>query len=552
MLIVALILASGSAAEFRASLEEGAGVDACREVLSSPASTSDERAAAVARLRTLAAGEPAATGTREAIFTLAEVLDDGGTDPPRNAMDAMVTAAALYPEDPRTPSMLWRLGPSQVRAGDTYSAHVTFTRLLQPGTGEVEPSIAVLAASNAIGVGDTAAAFSWLERVDPGGLEPTQQVEFHLARLKAAQALDRNGQALSAASELETLDPERMRQDAAALLAAARAEEAGGRLESAASRYETFVNVHASSPHRPAAMLALGRSLAKLGRKPAARRSLEWLIAEHPDAPEASLARLDLIEVDPPESIDQRIDAYAGAAGMTQDAPTALEACRRMTETLLDSGHVLEAASTLGRLSRESPHLRALAARQVFKEALPHLLSRLAGDRDEVAIAAIAVEAEATGLTIPGEHAGLVERARASLGLTSSELPSLVEDELDRLRATVLSGDWAAVLAKLEPLARPAPEAVRSNPRVALLWAEALWRNEREEEAVAVLRAALDGNGAIRHRRRLEVLRSDILFASGDRETACAGYRKANAIASTSWVDEQLDRCVSPDKEPRS
>jgi hypothetical protein len=99
---------------------------------------------------------------------------------------------------------------------------------------------------------------------------------------------------------------------------------------------------------------------------------------------------------------------------------------------------------------------------------------------------------------------------------------------------------------------RSAPEKIRSDPRVARVWAEALWRNERGEEAVTVLQIALEGKPADRDRRRLEVLRSDILFASGDPGAACDGYRTAREIAATPWVEEQLERCDSRRQETKS
>ncbi len=539
MLLILLGLAAGIGA-----VSAGVSGDArsLATVLDSRSAPEAERQRALSALRALAAGEQGARETREATFVLAEHFGRNQAKPDATAIQTMGSAAALYPDDPRVPALLRRLGVAQMEAGDPFAAHLSFAKLLGAG-GPVEFPLLSRAIVNAVEVGDMPAAFEWSSRVPLASLGTPENEPLLLARLEAASALGKTDAAASTAAELERISPEGLRANPAALLAAARAEEALGRLRPAVSRYEAFANIHTKHTDRPAALLALGRLEARLGKPKAARLTFDWLLKDHPSSTAANLARLERLDT---ESGSGSANAYldaARAAARGSDAASSKDACDRLLARLIGEGHPLEAVTALARLASEQDGIAPMAARESLSTGIAPALELLASRGDDLSLAAASLEAEAAGIAIPARQLSAVSNARSRLGLGVAGLSSL-DLRIDESRPAAKSGRWAEVRARLEEALAVSPDApAPSRARALGLLAEALWREGSDADALARVGEALTLANTPADQRPLRVLEADILFATGKEEDACALYFSAMSVSRSAWVDAQMERC---------
>jgi tetratricopeptide (TPR) repeat protein len=508
----------------------------------------DERKQAVTALTAIAAGEPSDPKTREATFALAELALDGtGPDRVDASADALAAAVAFYPEDPRIADLSHRLARLQLDRGDTYGAHLSFRQWLERSPQAAEAASIARAAANAAAAGDMAAAFDWSGRVDAQALSPEEAVWLHKARLESGLAVKRHDAALEAARELIDHHAEALRLDARTLLACARTFEAVGLLTDAARHYETFVNLHPRAEEHPQALLALGQILARTGRPAAAVRTWHWLAGTHPASGEATDARLALLEVDgsPPDPADA--DAYLDALAEASDLSAARRVCNRLGERFIGAGLPFELVAALSAVARhDDGGIAPFAAKVCLNDALVAALELLASREDFVGVALVAGQVEPLGLTVPTSARTLIDDARRRLGLCETPAGPL-EEAIALARRQVRKGEWGAIVEQLGTARLIATDAHPvSAGQAGVLLAEALWRTDRPQEALASLDAASRIAAGPATDRRLRVLRADILFDTGRREEACAEYRAAAELAGTRWVRAQLERCAVP------
>ena len=531
LLLAGWLLAPAAAGEWKDPTVAG-----WAEVLESPDASPEERAEALEGLREAARGQPREETTREAILALANLLEEADQREGDEAVQMMKAAAAYYPDDPRSGQALRRLGLAQIESGESLGAHFSLVRLFQRPDAPEDPDLRVRAAANAVEVGDAPSAVNWLEPVDPEALPVEPEQIYWLTRLKAAAKLDRFSETGQAVERLDELDPALIRSDAAAMLAAARSDLALGRLESAADRYQGFVNIHTRHAEQATALFELGKILVRLQRTGAAMRTLDWILADHPFSPQADLARLERVAIDPDASPADRAAGYRLVALELRQMQNVAEACKRILETLLAAGAPLEAISTLGWMAKNAVGPSAAAAREQLVLGLEPILAMLVDQQDDVGLAAAAAEAESVGVQIPRIMVEPVARARRGLGLDVSE-----ERALEEAQAHARDGRWTDAAAALQ---EGGPQDV---PTVTLL-AETAWREGRDAQALEQIEQALEALPADASARSLLVLRADIRLASGEKEQSCPDYLAASRAAASPWVSHQLTRCgIAPE-----
>lgn len=493
----------------------------------------DAREQAEGALRAISTGLPEDPETRAATLALAEYwLTRTGRE--QEAIEVLTTAVNVYPEDPGTAERLSSLAELQLARRDFFGSHTTLRALLEDHPQAVTPALRARAARNAARAGDLAAAMEWSD--GPEALP---------ARLIAAEALDRYDVALRAAETLSEEQPEALRVDGGALLAAARVFEGVGLVEKAVPLYDAFVNVHPEHPERPAAMLTLARLQVKLGRVDRAVRMLEWLVEEHSETDEALTARIEKLEIRDAETSPTLLDDYVSAMRSAAELATARALCDQMTDRFLAAGMVGRVIDTLVSLSNEKGTAAAPgAARFCLGDALAPIVLLLERRGDDVALLAFASDVDRLGLPFPSASRAVIEETRARYGLPRfAEGP--LEEVIRRAAASLRERDWQRVVDDLEPRLYidrvPHPASAVEARRIL---GEALWRLERDDEAVNILEQALELAKDETPSRKTRVLYADVLFTGGRIEEACREYRQAAESAPSPWVSDQLARCA--------
>ena len=362
-------------------------------------------------------------------------------------------------------------GEGLLAHGDPYGAHVAFRQLLSRKDARPEPALVAEAAANAAVARDFASALSWSGDLDAATLTDEQQRRWlHLARLKAGQALGRHDLALAAVNALTRCCPDTVRLDGQALLASARAHEALGMLERAASDYEVFANVHAANAEQAEALLALSRLGVRMGQTARARRTLSWLIEQHPQSASAQHARLDLLELDDragarvpapvPGAALSTAEGYLATMRSAGDMAQGKLSCERFAARFIGADRPAELATALARLAGEGgSEIASITAKKCLADHLHTLLNLLAVAGDRVQVAALAAQAEALGLDVPATSRSRVDEARRQLGLEPHR--GLLGQAVDRSREAARAGDWNGVVRLLRQfdLHRPRPRA---------------------------------------------------------------------------------------------
>lgn len=128
--------------------------------------------------------------------------------------------------------------------------------------------------------------------------------------------------------------------------------------------FQSLVQRHSSSPLAPAAQLAAGECLARLGRAGEAVKQWRRLAQQHPGSPEAVQGLLKAEESTPRSELAAREELLRLAAELDSESDLGLEARRRWALLLVEQGHAAEARQLLDRVLRESApgagQLRAL------------------------------------------------------------------------------------------------------------------------------------------------------------------------------------------------
>lgn len=497
-----------------------------------------EREQARARLREIAAGPPSDRRTRAAVFALVSSLPAEDPIGERVSIEILLAAASLYPDDPRTGDVLRRLGLAQIASGDRYGAHYSLTRLFGHPKLDIDAEMRVAAATNAAAVGDMVSALEWSKPLDPETLTEELRTELWRIRLSAAESVGRHSEALVASERLDELAPDRLRSDPVALLAAARTDAAVGRLESAEVRYAAFLNIHTRSTDRADVMLEHAKLLGVLQRPLAARQSFDWVLKDYPDSPQADMARIERIDLDPTRAALNRADAYRRAADNARTAAASDEACKRVMEILIADGRPLEAISILAWMIHNSPGLAGLAARKNLMHGLEPAMNLLVAREDTVGLAAASAIASSVNLPLPVDLRPTVANARRDLGIT------VRPGALEQARRHELSGDWDQIRPTLQTL--PPTAALRPGlaAEVARLSAESLWRDGLSDQALEDLDRAIGSDGlSPAMSRRMRVLRADILLSTGRKQKACADYLAAAEVRPSVWVASRLEQC---------
>lgn len=351
------------------------------------------------------------------------------------------------------------------------------------------------------------------------------------------------------AGEKPAPSPEQaLRLDADKLLAAARADEKAGKFEAARVRLETFVNVHANSPQRPAALLSLARLYRTSGRGKASERTYAWLAEAYPDSPEAAAARVESLEVSSPGAAAEIAAGYERLIRDATDARSALTAAVRLFDRLVAEGRPLQAIATLSEIAVDPKGgLGPLAAKQALRDGVDRALAALEKAGDDGALVAAATKLDEIPLVPAKARQAEILAARERLGLVEAESTPLERAVRDGRRAA-LAGRWSEAESTLKAAldaSGEAPPAVEAE--AVALYAEAMWRSGAGDAALDRIAAALalpiDPVAA----RPLVALRADILFVAGRRDEACADYRAALVTASTPWVESQAKACPAPD-----
>lgn len=145
--------------------------------------------------------------------------------------------------------------------------------------------------------------------------EPLDNVSRGWMTLGIAQAmygLGRRADANEYFQQLEEKWPERLRQNATALLHAGDLAQGTGRHEEARTLRMLFYNLYPTHPQAPSLVIAVGDSFRKYGDLKQAERMYGLVIERHPATTEAQMARLRLAtlgpELAPKEPAPERID----------------------------------------------------------------------------------------------------------------------------------------------------------------------------------------------------------------------------------------------------
>ena len=413
---------------------------------------------------------------------------------------------------------------------------------MNPEFIEANPDVTARAVSNAAVVGDPEAVVRWSAGLDLTTVAPDLRPGVLRARVRAGVALRRLDLAAESMEELDRTAPESLRADPATQYAAAEADRMLGRLESAARRYLEFANIHSSSDQRPQALLQYARVLVRLGRADSARQIYLWITEDLPGTRAAHRSRLELLEMAPGTDGPDLAPGYVEAARQSPDGSGAKEALDRMSERLLGSGHALELISVLTALAAEQDgSLVPLAARGVLRTVFDPALALLVSRQDPVAIAAAVSAASSVGVPVPASRRESLAPIHDAIGLLPGTARSL-EEALVEARLLARKDRWRDARDLVDQamrFARPVPDRLRLDAEVFL--AEALWREEREPEALTRLQA-LAGRDDVSCRPAL-VLEADIHFAAGRQDEACPLYRRAAEVRATPWVERQLQRC---------
>ncbi len=485
-------------------------------------------------LRQLAAGPTEAPETRAAVLALAEAAARGEPNP--EGVADLMAAVTLYPEEPAAARWLPVLAQAQLATGDALGAHFTFVRWLERG-GDLDPQTRLLAAENAVGVGDEAAAFRWIGDLDAASLPEEARHRLARVRLRAATALGRDELARQALHELSAGE---LARDAEALLAAAQLLERAGESQQAASLYERFANVYLDHARWAEAAVALGRVRAALGQPQAARASFEWVLERAPGTLAADRARFALARLDAggdPRGLLARGLAVAAGAATARGAE---EICCALLDAAAEQLGPLAAAEVAGRLAAKEG-FAGLAARKCAAARIQGWAAGLLEGADTVRAAALARVLADGGFKVPRQTRTLLDRARASLGLVPLWDPAR-ETLLAEARAEAAAGRWEGVHTRLAPALASLDPTAPEWAVMARLAAEARWRLGERAEALAQLEQALSRVPET-SRRPLLVLRADLLFASRAFDGACAAYAEAARLDRSPWVDAQLARC---------
>ncbi len=521
-----------------------ATVESWTEALASASTSSVDRQAALVALGAIAAGPIDDPETREASFALADHwLEQGTAAIGPEGIRALDAATTFFADDPRTGPTLRGLALAQLSNGDAYGAHSSFRRFIETGGAEGDPLLLAQAADNAADVGDATLAFEWSQQIDPEELPRSDRVRLHLARLKAATALNRSEEALESARILSKDHHDALAVDALALFAAAKTYESVGLLDEAMSHLDTFVNVHPLDPERPDAMLRLGRMASRTGQVDRAQRTLSWLVERHPASSPAHHATLDLLEIDGEPAHPQKIDGYVDAMRRAGSHHDALAICERFADRFIAAGLPIEIAESLVVVAREDEGLSQLAAEVCLGRALEPIFALLASRDDHMSIVTTAAGAESVGAKIPNSQVATVKASRRLLGLPVTT-PGMLEETIDAARTRLGRGQTGGLLEELDTalLLTPTPEP-ESRAEVKRLGAEVLWRERRASEAVTRIKKALKTGFEEKATRRLRVLLADILYTEGELTDACIEYRRALETQTSPWVESQVTRC---------
>lgn len=166
--------------------------------------------------------------------------------------------------------------------------------------------------------------------------EPLDAVSRSWMTLGLAQAMYGLGRRADAAEYFQILEdkwPERLRQNATALLHAGDLAYGTGRHEAARKLRLQFYSLYPTHPQAPSLVIAVGDSFRKSGELKQAERMYGLVVEQHPDTTEAQMARLRLAtlgpELAPKESSPSFVDPSAQIAGSAR-APLSAEGQREI------------------------------------------------------------------------------------------------------------------------------------------------------------------------------------------------------------------------------
>ena len=524
-----------------------------QEALTGLSASPTQREQALVALRALASGAVDHPVTREATYALAGYwMQREDRDGLRPSIRALSAAASLYPNDERVALLLPTLAQRHLKNRDPFGAHLAFTQMLRPvpinddGFRSFDPRLLALAAHSAARAGDFSLSLDWALSTPGEELPRKDRERLELARLRSGERLNRFDVAIDAAAWLQANGGETFRTDDRALLASARTHEVTGLFEEAVADYNLFANLFPDITEHEDVLLACARLLLRMGQPARARIYLEWLSQGERLT---HMAELELLEIDGNPATLNELGRYIEVLRNAPDTTAMQQVAERMIQRYIAAGHPLELFTALASVAHESTEGEELAdmvpmvAHGAAKRSLESVIRLLAARKNELAVAAVSVEAESLAILIPLDVRPVVAAARRSYGLAPLQIGPL-DAAIAQAREAMTRQDWAGAITVLrnefENDSKASQESLIEGQQ---LIAEALWRDNQVDEALLTLDEAMQTIETATLLRPLQVLHGDVLFSSGAADQACAAYQQANNTATSEWVTSQLERC---------